>query len=229
MFIRGLEEIIPRKGEIAYVWFNDYSGVVIRTGRNIIIVDPVGIDPRLFRKVDLLLVTHEHYDHLDGGVVKGIYDNTRCTIIADKTSMSILSRFIPVESMREAVVGTAMIVGDLMVNVERSNHPPAQTPVTYVITTEDRVKIYHTSDSLPFEDMRSIGEKFSPDLAFCTVGIAPGASPSTGAEIAKLVRPKLAVPYHGRGITDFIEILSRDAPDLKCKSIEKGEVYLYPG
>jgi len=44
--------------------------------------------------------------------------------------------------------------------------------------------------------MRGIEERYKPDIALCTVGIAPGTSPRSGAEVTKLVQPRVAIPYH---------------------------------
>ena len=73
---------------------------------------------------------------------------------------------------------------------------PLQAPVTYIITSEDEVKIYHTADSLPFPELAVMGQKEKFDVVFCTVGIAPGSTPQTGYEIARLTKPQVAVPYH---------------------------------
>ena len=61
--------------------------------------------------------------------------------------------------------------------------------------------------------------KEKPDLVFCTVGIAPGASPETGVEIVSLTKPKVAVPYHTGSIEDleeFAELLRKEKQDVTC-------------
>src|SRR5450756_3198732 len=66
--------------------------------------------------------------------------------------------------------------------------------VTYIITSEDQVKVYHTADSLPFPELAKLGQKEKFDVVFCTVGIAPSSTPQTGFEIAWLTKPQVAVP-----------------------------------
>ena len=224
-------EIKPKRGEVAFKWFNDYAGLTIRTPSKIIVIDPADIHPREFTNVDILLITHEHYDHLDQAVVREIYKQTKCKVYADPTSTRRLRSVIDPEKLEEVNVGEEVEIEGINIRTEKCNHPPAATPVTFLITTEDGIKIYHTADSLPFPEMEQIGQEYKPDLVFCTVGIAPGCSPDTGVEIAKLIKPKVAVPYHTaskRDLERFCEILSRELPEVKCLLAEKGKAYKYP-
>jgi L-ascorbate metabolism protein UlaG (beta-lactamase superfamily) len=58
--------------------------------------------------------------------------------------------------------------------------------------------------------------------------IAPGASPETGFEIARLTKPKVAVPYHTGSAADlkkFAEILKKEMPKTTCLIPEVGKIY----
>jgi L-ascorbate metabolism protein UlaG (beta-lactamase superfamily) len=227
----ALDKFSVRNGEIGFVWFNRYAGVAIKTPSKTLVIDPVGVSSKNFQKVDAILITHEHYDHLDQSVVRELFKMNNCDVIADPTSAKRLRSIVDPDYLKEVNVGLEIGIGDVKVKVEQCNHPPATTPVTFLIISEDGVKLYHTADSLPFAEMKRIGEKEKPDLVFCTVGIAPNASPKTGAEIAKLLQPKLAVPYHSASSNDFrqfAEILSKEAPKIRCMIVETGQLYKYP-
>jgi len=226
----SIEGITLKKGEVAFLWFNPYSGVTIKTPNKTLVVDPAEIDTELFKEIDAILVTHEHHDHLSVPTVREIQKRTNCLVIADSTSARSLRAAIPPEKLREAYVGSEHEIGKVKVRAEGFEHPAA-TPVSYLITTEDNIKIYHTGDSLPFPEMKQIGETNPPDLVFCTVGApAPGASPRTGIEIVKMVKPKAAVPYHAPAsdMKKFCELLSTEAPKVRCIRIEMGRAYKYP-
>lgn len=217
----------PGKNEILFVWFNRYAGVTIKTPSKTLVVDPVDVKPRNFKNLDAVLITHEHYDHLDQPLVSEIYKLTQCEIVADPTSAQRLQNVIPPEKLREIQLGSEVKFGEVSVKAEKSNHPAA-TPVSFIITSEDGVKVYHTSDSLPFPEMAAIGEREKLDVVFCTVGIAPGTSPETGVEIARLTKPKVAVPYH-TGLTEdlknFAKLLKKDMPNVTCLIPEVGKIY----
>jgi L-ascorbate metabolism protein UlaG (beta-lactamase superfamily) len=69
-------------------------------------------------------------------------------------------------------------------------------------------------------------EKF--DIVFCTVGIAPGSSPATGFEIARLTKPRVAVPYHTGSTADlrkFADMIKKNLPNVSCIVPEIGKTY----
>ncbi|UCG36707.1 MAG: MBL fold metallo-hydrolase [Candidatus Bathyarchaeota archaeon] len=225
----SIETASPKENEVAFKWFNNYSGVTLKTPSKTLVVDPVDVSPKCFAKIDAILITHEHYDHLDGLLVKNLYERTGCRIIADPTSTKKLRNSIAAEDLQEMKAGSETTIEGVTVQAAACNHSPANSPVTYLVTSEEGVKIFHTADSMPFPEMLEIGKKHKPDVAFCTVAIAPGTSPKTGAEIVKLVKPKVAVPYHTASKSDlnsFCEMLSKEAPKVKCQIAEKDKVYI---
>jgi len=225
----SIEETVSKKNEVAFKWFNNYAGVTIKTPTKTLVIDPVDVNAKNFTTIDAILITHEHYDHLDGPLVRKMQEQTNCQVLADPTSIRKLITSIPAEKLQEMKPGTETKIDDITVRAEMCNHPPANTPITFLIASEDGVKIFHTADSLPFPEMKRIGEEYKPDLTFCTVGIAPGASPRTGVEIVKLVKPKVAVPYHTASRADlssFCEMLAKEASKVKCLISERGKAYV---
>jgi L-ascorbate metabolism protein UlaG (beta-lactamase superfamily) len=217
---------IPEKDTILFVWFNQYAGIILKTPSKTLAIDPVDIKPKSLANVDAILITHEHYDHLDPSLITEIQRGTNCIIIADSASTRKLHT-IPVDKLQETRPGAEIKVGEVSIKAEKCNHP-AEAPATYIITSEDGVKVYHTADSLPFPELAAIGQKEKFDLVFCTVGIAPGSTPQTGFEIARLTKPKVAVPYHTASAasqTEFAQILKKELPGTACLIPEQNKVY----
>ncbi len=80
----------------------------------------------------------------------------------------------------------------------------------------------------PFPEMAVMGEKEKFDVVFCTVGIAPGTSPETGFEIARLTKPQVAVPYHTNSADSqkkFTEILKKELPRTAYLIPELNKIY----
>src|SRR4030043_1604184 len=148
----------PEKNAVHFVWFNQYAGVLIKTPSKTLIVGPVDVKPRSFPNADAILITHEHYDHLDQRLIASIQKATDCTIIADPTSTRSIHHAIPTDKLQRIRPGEEVGIGEVLIKAEKCNHP-ASSPVPYILTSEDGVKIYHTADSLPFPELALIGEK----------------------------------------------------------------------
>ncbi len=220
-------EKTPEKNSIFFVWLNNYAGVLLKTPSKTLLIDPVDIRVRSFPHVDAVLVTHEHYDHLDQRLLAEIQKTTNCTIIADPTSTKSLKATILPEKLQEVSPGMETKVGEVKIRVEKCKHPAA-APVTYIVTSEDDVRTWHTADSMPFPEMAAIGQREQLDLVFCTVGIAPGCTPQTAFEIAWLTKPKVAVPYHSNNVADqkkFAETLRKELPKTACVIPEVNKIY----
>ena len=217
----------PEKNTILFVWFNQYAGIILKTPTKTLAIDPVDIKPKSLQNVDAILITHEHYDHLDPRLITEIQKATNCTIIADSASTKKLQHAIPTEKLQEIKPGAEIKIGEVSVKAEKCNHT-AQAPVTYIITSEDEVKVYHTADSLPFPELAAMGQREKFDVVFCSVGIAPGSTPQTGFEIARLTKPQVAVPYHTASTasqTQFAEIIKKELPRTACLIPEQNKIY----
>ena len=217
----------PEKNSILFVWLNNYAGILLKTPSKTLVIDPVDVKVKTLQNVDAILITHEHYDHLDQRLVTEIQKATGCTVIADVASTKKLQLAIPNDKLTAIKPGVEIKIGEVSVKAEKSNHP-AQAPVTYIITSEDQVKIYHTADSLPFPELAKLGQKEKFDVVFCTVGIAPGSTPQSGFEIAWLTKPQVAVPYHTATVAsqkEFAELLKKELPRTASLIPEQNKIY----
>lgn len=218
---------IPEKNAILFVWFNQYSGILLKTPTKTLAIDPVDIKVKNLKNIDALLITHEHYDHLDPRLVKEVQKNTGCQIIADPASAFRLKPHIPIDKLQVIRIGDEIKLGEVSIKAQKCEHN-AKYPNTYIITSEDGVKIYHTADSLPFPELAQMGQHEKFDLVFCSVGITVGASPETGFEIARLTKPPLVVPYHTNSqssLNAFAQLIKQQLPRTACLIPEQNKIY----
>ena len=153
----------PDKNSVTFTWFNQYSGVMIRTQTKTLLIDPTEIKAKSIQNVDAILLTHEHYDHFDQRLVSDIQKATNCKVIADPGTAKRLQLAIPADKIVAVKPGGEVKLDQVSIRAEKSNHT-AEAPVTFVITSEDDVKIFHTSDSLPFPEMALMSQKEKFDI-----------------------------------------------------------------
>jgi L-ascorbate metabolism protein UlaG (beta-lactamase superfamily) len=218
----------PEPNTIFFTWFNQYAGILLKTPSKTILIDPVDIKVKKLPVVDAILITHEHYDHLDLQLVTAIQKATDCVVIADSTSTQKLQNtLIPIDKLQEIKPGEETKIDAVTIKAQQSNHN-AKSPNTYIITSEDNLKVYHTADSLPFLELGLMGQEEQLDIVFCTVGGAPGASPQSGFEIAWLTKPALAVPYHTATVEsqkEFADLIKKDLRKTACLIPHQNKIY----
>jgi L-ascorbate metabolism protein UlaG (beta-lactamase superfamily) len=218
----------PELNTIFFTWFNQYAGILLKTPSKTIVIDPVDIKVKKLSVVDAILITHEHYDHLDIQLVTAIQKATECIVIADPTSTKKLQNTtIPIDKLQEIKPGAEIKIDTVTIKAEQSNHN-AQSPNTYIITTEDNLKVYHTADSLPFPELGQMGQKEQFDIVFCSVGGSPGVSAQSGFEIAWLTKPALAIPYHTATVAsqkEFADLIKKDLRKTACLIPAQNKIY----
>jgi len=204
-------------------WFNDYSGIYVESSEGNVIFDMTDVDPGKYQKIDIIVVTHEHSDHFDAELIKYAFEMHKCTILSDVFSYKKLIRYISRDKIKPIKPGSIAKLGNLKFFVGKSNHK-AFLPVTVILDIGRKFKIYHTSDSLPFEEMSEFVKKYGPiDVLLCAVGMAPNVNPLTAVEIAEIVQPQIAIPYHGTKLREFCDLLKNH--NIRCKILKKGTVY----
>jgi L-ascorbate metabolism protein UlaG (beta-lactamase superfamily) len=147
-------------------------------------------------EADLLLVTHEHFDHNGVDAIGGDPVVLRST--AGKLE-SPLGEVLAVASEHDEEAGTS------------------RGPNTIFVFSLDGVRVAHFGDfgqtSLRDEQSAAIGQV---DLVFLPVGDGPTIGPEQAAEIASRLRAKWIVPMHYR--TDKVNFLEPVDPFVERMS-----------
>ncbi|MFO1305286.1 MAG: metal-dependent hydrolase [Burkholderiales bacterium] len=169
-------------------------------------------------KVDVILVTHGHPDHisdlpelakLTGALVIANYE-----LANNLLTLNILEGNKTIALNKGGTViplaGTALKVHMVPAEHSSSIDLPAIKPdwtgprffeggvaVGYVIELENGLRIYHSGDTDAFGDMALIGKYFKPDIALVCIGGHFTMGPERAAyALRELIKPKIAVPMH---------------------------------
>jgi len=156
----------------------------------ILYIDPWNI--KSDEKADLILVTHEHFDHLSLEDIEKV--RSKKTIIV---TIPLCAPRIPGTNVREIRAGERIKIDDIEIeaipayNINKNFHRKEAGRVGFIITMGGE-RIYHAGDSDLIPEMESI----EVDIALLPVGGVYTMSPEEAAKAANRLRPKLAIPMH---------------------------------
>jgi L-ascorbate metabolism protein UlaG (beta-lactamase superfamily) len=164
-----------------------------------IYIDPYQLSKMQQNKndADVVLISHNHYDHLSIDDLKHIISKQTSIIAAKECSEQL--KEMDVLEVKTVRPGDKIVIRDIPIetvpayNTNKKFHPKADEKVGYILTVNNQ-RIYHTGDTDIIPEMRSI----NPDIAFVPVS---GTYVMTAEEAAQAVdeyiRPKkIAIPMH---------------------------------
>lgn len=174
-------------------------------------IDPFQISTN--RAADLILVTHEHFDHCSPDDVAKI-QRQGTTIVTDAVSAKKLRGDIRIVAPgdRLEVKGVDLEVGPAY-NTNKDFHPKKAAMLSFVVTL-DGVRYYHAGDTDFIPEMKGL----KVDVAFLPVSGTYVMTAEEAVTAARTIRPQLAIPMH------YAAIVGSEKDAVKFKKALEGEV-----
>jgi L-ascorbate metabolism protein UlaG (beta-lactamase superfamily) len=172
-------------------------------------------DLKALGKVDLILITHGHFDHVAD--LKELAAMSGAKVVGNGAMTRQLAQFGVIGAKQGISMnksGTIMPLPGIKVHMVPAEHSSALTlphpktgdrhtlyagmPVGYVVELEDGFKIYHSGDTGVFGDMGLlVGEMHSPDVALICIGGHFTMDPAGAAYAVKnLLNADKIIPIH---------------------------------
>jgi len=188
-----------------------HSTVLVQTAKGTsLLIDPFMAHnptyPKGFalpEKIDYILLTHGHMDHMSdavpvaqrlGSTIVAIYE--LAGYVAKKGAKSTIGMNLGGTVQLDDVAAT-MVEAKHSAGVEDENGTHyAGVAAGFVLSIKDGPVIYHAGDTAVFSDMKLIGELYKPQLAMLPIGGHYTMGPQEAALALKLLGSKKVLPLH---------------------------------
>jgi L-ascorbate metabolism protein UlaG (beta-lactamase superfamily) len=184
--------------EVQIKWYG-HDTFTLSFGGLTVCIDPYQLEKKI--ATDIVLVTHNHFDHLSNDDLQKV-STQKTTIISATECLSQIKttnkQIIGIDPNEEKIISGIKIKAIPAYNLDKINpetkkpfHPKEDKKIGFIITMNNST-FYHAGDSDYIPEMNGL----SPDVFFVPVS---GTYVMTAKEAANSilgVKPKLAIPMH---------------------------------
>jgi L-ascorbate metabolism protein UlaG (beta-lactamase superfamily) len=202
------------------ITFLGHGSVMFAFDGKVIHVDPFSrvADYSKLPQADLILLTHEHGDHLDLKALESLRTAKTKIILTENCARQVKGGIIMRNGEVQTVDGLkieAVPAYNLVhMRSEGVAFHPRGVGNGYVISFGDK-KIYLAGDTENIPEMKNLK---NIDCAFLPMNLPYTMTPEMAADAAKMFKPKVLYPYH-YGDTDPLKLveLMQDTPEVEIR------------
>ncbi len=214
--------------------FLGHAAFKIETDEIKILIDPfltenplASIKASDIKECDIVLVTHDHGDHLGDAV--DICKRTDATLVAIY-DLAVHLQEQGVKNIEGMNIGGTANIKKVKITMVKAFHSATRgAPVGFVISVPG-ASIYHAGDTQVFSDMKIIGELYKPDYALLPISGYYTMGPEEAALATELLKPKVVIPMHYNTFpiikqdpNKFAELVKQRTPEVKVVVLKPGE------
>ena len=202
------------------ITFIGHGTLMFSYNNKVIHVDPWTrfTDYKNMPDADIILVTHEHGDHLDKNAISTIKKNDTKIILTEVCSKQVSEGIVMKNGDIKTVSGFKIeaVPAYNIVNMRSENNPfhPKGNGNGYIITFGYK-KVYVAGDTENTPEMKMLKDI---DIAFLPMNLPFTMTPEMVADAAKAFKPEILYPYHyGQTDTSKLVELLKDIKDIEVR------------
>lgn len=202
------------------ITFIGHGTLMFKFQNKIIHIDPVSreADYTKLPKADLILITHEHGDHLDGKALDILKKENTKIFYTQLCSEKYKGGKILKNGQKETIFDIKILaVPAYNIKHKRSSGQPYHPKGHgngYVLVFGDK-KVYVAGDTENIPEMKKLKEI---DAAFLPMNLPYTMTPKMVADAVKSFKPKILYPYHfGDTNTDELLALMKDEKNIEIR------------
>lgn len=202
------EDVLSTSAGDLTISFVGHGTLIFTLGERVIHVDPVSseADYSTLPDADLILITHEHGDHLDPAAVEEIMKAGTQVVVSTSCADRIEGAMVMANGDGADVAGFRIeaVPAYNIVNLRAEGMPyhPKGSGNGYIITFGN-TRVYVAGDTENTPEMKALQ---NIDVAFLPMNLPYTMTPGMVAEAAMAFRPRILYPYHF-GETDTGELV----------------------